>query len=124
MGGSGRDSGCAELADLVGRNHKVIHKQTLMNETEFLLFQKMAELLRSYEARIRQLEEQITGCPTDLSKQIEEMNQLLRKLPGVHFSDPNCDREDEVLNLAIDRQFFLQQRGKPDPVPFPEDDYF
>jgi len=94
-----------------------------MDETQFLLFQKMSQLLRSHEARIRQLEEQITGCPTDLSETTEEMNQLLRELPGVHFPDPNCDREDEVLNLAIERQSFLQ-RGKPDPVPFPEDDYF
>lgn len=50
-----------------------------MNKTEFLL-QKMAELLRSHEARIRELEEQVTGQPTDLSETIEEMNQLLREL--------------------------------------------
>jgi len=94
-----------------------------MDETQFLLFKKLVEFLRSHEARIRQLEEQVMSQVTDLSEDIEELNQLLRELPGVHFPDPNCDREDEVLNSAIERQVFLQ-RGKPDPVPFPEDDYF
>lgn len=94
-----------------------------MDEIQFLLFQKMAELLRSHEARIQQLERQISPFPqvTDLSEELEELNQLLQELPGVHFPDPNCDREDELLNSVIDRQEILR-RGKPDPVPFPKDD--
>lgn len=62
-----------------------------MDETQFLLFKKLVELLRSHEARIRELEEQITGHPIDLSVEVEDLNQLVRELPGVHFPDPNCD---------------------------------
>lgn len=94
-----------------------------MEETQFLLFKKLGEIIRSQEARICQLEEQITGCPTDLSEQVEEINQLLRQTTGVGFPAPNCDKEHEVLNSAIERQVCLQ-RNKPLPVPFPEDDYF
>ena len=54
---------------------------------------------------------------------MKELKQLAKELPGVHYPDPNCDREDEVLKSAILRQEILR-RVKPDPVPFPEDDYF
>lgn len=78
--------------------------------TQFLLFTKLAELLRSHEARIVKLEEQMTGYPTDLSETTEEMNQLLKKLPGVHFPDPNCDRKDSRLKNFVEDI----QEGMPD----------
>lgn len=84
-----------------------------MDETQFLLFKKLAEIIRQHEARIRELEEQVSGCVTNLSEDVEELDQLAKQLPGVHFPDPNCDRAAKFL-----------RRGKPDPVPFPEDDYF
>ncbi len=85
-----------------------------MDETQFLLFKKMVELVKSQEARIQQLERQISPFPQviDLSEDVAELDQLIRELPGVHFRDPNCDREDETLNseidAAIDRQAFLE----------------
>ena len=95
-----------------------------MDEVQFLLLKKLVEMVESHEARIHQLERQVTNQVTDLSEDVEKLKQLAKNLPGVHFPDPNCDREDEVLNSAIDRQTFLQRARGPEPVPFPEDDYF
>lgn len=74
-----------------------------MDETQFLLFKKMVELVKLQEARIQQLERQISPFPQviDLSEDVAELDQLIRELPGVHFRDPGSPLKERIERIKL-----------------------